>query len=223
MATLKDPVEAKAKERAEKSVEESVGVASLSGLNIGDLKAVPIQTATAVHPFDGYPMPLIKIGEHMKGTKMVDTMIKSTFLVVLSPNFNVPQDPSGYNVSIVDTKTRKERRVNLKSFHSAFVRDFDEGGEANCDVVFDREITLEDGTKVMVAVVPHHSVRAQLFFYKDQKSGRTKVSKDYLLIDGDQISRLRKTFDWIYSNKINAAEKASRDFDEAPESRPGDN
>lgn len=219
MPKLKDPVEEVNKKRAAETLEKGVKTISLDSLTIGDLKSVPRSQAAGSHPFIGYPMEDIQIGTWFdpEAKKEKPVLVKKSFLVFLNPSKDVPQDKSGKRVTITETTTRKNKIVDLKTFHSRMIRNFEEGDEANSDVVFDREFTLGDGSLVYMAVVPEHSVRAQLVFEKDNK-GITRVNEDYLLADDKQVGRLRKLFDQIYANKINAAERAAKDFDETPES-----
>lgn len=223
MAGMKDPVEAANKARETQELESGVKTVDLNSLNLGDLKAVTRQQAIASHPFDGYPMEDIQIGTAIdpKTKKEAPVKVKKTFLVFLAPQRagRIVQDKSGRGVSIINTRTKEERRVNLETFHSRFIRNFDlGGGEANTEVVFDRKVTLGDNSVLYAAIVPDHTVRAQLVFKKNLKTGQTEADQDYLLADGGQISRLRKLFDWIYSNKINAAERSAQEFDAEPAS-----
>ena len=197
---------------------------SLDGMGINDLKSIPRQNAIAAHPFEGYPMEDIVIGTMFdkKLKRDIPVKTKKTYLVFMSPTKQVPQDRSGKNVSVFDSETKRERRVNLATYHSRFIRNFEEGDESNTDVVFDRKVTLGDGSELFMAVVPQHTVRAQLFFEKEPKSGKTVVNQDYMLADMKQVSRLRRIFDWIYSNKIASGERAAQDFDQTPESTAGD-
>ncbi len=192
-----DPAE-KVKEKQEKErVLDDVQSFDINNLTISDFKAVPPRQARMVHPFDGYPAKdKIEVGRNRSKHKIMES---ATHIVGLSLFAIPPQDISGRGVSIIDSKTKEERRVDLKTYHSRVIPT---GPHNNEDVVFDRQLVLKDGNKLYYAIVRNHATRAQLIFHYDSKNGRVEVDKRYLLLDDDQSSRLRALFHQIINPKL---------------------
>lgn len=196
---LRDPVEAKAKVQAEKSaVQEMKEAFSIDNISLDDFKPLAERTALSTHPFDGYPSRMIKVAD-VKGQAI---MMPAYSIVALNPKEYVHQDPSGKNLSIVNTVTKKEEIKTIQTFHNRIVVDYEQGGR-NIDVVFDREIILGDG-KVMknCAFVISHSARSQLLFKLTQKGDKIQVDRRYVLLDVEQASRLRRVYEMIVNPKI---------------------
>ncbi|MEN6423309.1 MAG: hypothetical protein ABFD76_15320 [Smithella sp.] len=178
---LKDPVQGESVKGA---------VATLDNF---EPRPVKPEAAKTVRPFDGYPLKAkIKVGETEVSGKIKDALVSASFIVVINPTFQVRQDPSN--------------RRGIKNYHSRSIRDYE--NQDNVIVVFDREIELK-GKKYLYAVVPQHSVRAQLIFKYDQNKQRIEVCQDYLLLDTDQDSRLKKVFEQIINPKLKVEREAS--------------
>lgn len=179
-----DPVDKDKKEREVSEDIEQLKTFDIANLTMSDFQAVKATAAHTPHPFDGYPYP--------KGKE-------ATFIVGLNPTKYIPQDPSGRNLSVL--VKGKEKKVTIETTHNRLIQDLDAGG-VNVDVVFDRKMQLADGNILYYALVPSHSVRAQLIFYYDPKSERIKVNSDYLLIDTAQAKRLRRLYEIIINPKL---------------------
>lgn len=198
--TLTDPVEEKTPEEERLEIEEEKGLVSVDSLDISEWKAAPASASAMPRPFDGYPMEDIIIKTMDKRGKEVEVVVKKTFLVALNPQLLIPQDPSGVNVTIEDKKTKKEKVVTIASSHSRVIVDY-ENGKNNTAVVFDRVLTDPKGRDLYYAVVPSHSVRAQLIYEWDDKAERLKKPNgNYVLLDDNQLSRLKQVF-MIYKGK----------------------
>lgn len=196
---LKDPADEGKAEREAKKAEKEMRAFDIENLTLEDFKQLEEKAARTPGPFDGYPLKeKIKIGE---------TEVSRTFVVALSPRVFVQQDPSGHGQTIVtdvrddqgDKAGKVEKIVNLDTFHSRLIVDYEQG-QQNTDVVFDREVRLKNGV-LNVAVVPSHSVRAQLMFQLHRKGG-IRVDTRYVLLDPDQSSRLRRMFEIIINPKL---------------------
>lgn len=188
---LVDPVDNDKKAREELEDIEQVKTFDISNLTMTDFQAVKVTAANTPHPFDGYTYP--------KGKE-------ATFIVGLNPTKHIPQDRSGRNLSVI--VKGKERRVTIETTHNRLIQDFDSGG-INVDVVFDRKMKLADGNTLYYALVPSHSVRAQLIFYYDSKTERLKVNPDYLLIDTGQAARLRRLYEIMINPKLKKEQLAA--------------
>lgn len=213
MARLKDPVDRAEKEDADL---ESLDPASLNapqqadGLTLDDLSAIPDSAARTPHPFEGYP----RAGKVRVG----DAMVSRTDLIILRNGELVSQDPSGRGVTWYEEKKddkgrvvdRVDKVVDLKTYHSRMVAT----QTGNVDVVFDRTVMV-DGREMFCAVVPNPEARAQVCFFFDSKAQRVRVSKDYVLADGGQISRLRRVFEGIHY-QMTKSERLARRFDTDP-------
>ena len=199
-----DPAEEAKKQQEDEQLLEDMQSFDLSGLKATDFKSIPKRMATASHPFDGYPLkPEVEIGRKANGHKI---MVSATYIVGLTPDAVPPQDSSGRGISIIDTKTKKERRVDLKTAHSRLIPI---GPNTNEDVVFDRIFELTDGDKIFYAVVRGHAVRAQLMFFFNSKLEKVEVDPRYRLLDDGQNSRLRTLFHQIINPKLRREKMAS--------------
>lgn len=186
-----DPVDKDKKQREESEDIEQVKTFDIANLTMADFQAIKATAAKTPHPFDGYPYP--------KGKE-------ASFIVGLNPTKYIPQDPSGKNLSII--VKGKEKKVDIETTHNRLIQDLDAGG-VNVDVVFDRKMKLADGNTLYYALVPSHSVRAQLIFYYDARAERIKVNSDYLLIDTAQASRLRRLYEIIINPKLKKEQMAA--------------
>lgn len=184
MAKLKDPVAGAVEESAIKTVVDD------------DLepKAVRPSAARVTNPFDGYPFKKkIKVGEYVdpEDRKKKDSMISASFIVILNPTVQVRQDKSN---------------TKYPNYHSRAIRDYEE--RDNTIIVFDRKMEIK-GKTYLYAVVPSHNVRAQLFFKYDNNKQRIEVVSDYLLLDTEQESRLRRVFEQVINPKLKIEREAS--------------
>lgn len=200
MPTLKDPVDKDQKKKeeikqAEKDEAQNIDN-MLKGVTLDDLKTIPKKYAKAIHPFDGYPLKYATIG----GKK-----ICISHIVVFNNNKPVFQDPSGINQSIT-RKDGKEMVVTLLSPPNRTLMDYDVG--RNTHIIFDRELTLDDGKVVKwVAFIPSHSVRAQIMFKHNAEKDMVEPDSDFFMFDLDQSARLRRVMD----NILKPNRKAERD------------
>ena len=200
---------------AGKEEQEKVQIASDEkklGLSVRDLQPIPKQVAVAPDPFDGYPMPKRELIFRYVDPRLSDpevftpVMMPITWIVVLSPTVRVHQDPSGLGINI--KIKRKDIIVDLESFHSRVLPDYG-AGRQNTEIVFDRELILDDGPIGRVAIVKSHWLRAQICFFLNSKTNRMDVDDRYLLLDTAQVARLRTTFQLITNPSI-AIERLSR-------------
>lgn len=185
-----DPVDKNKKVCEESEDIKKIKTFDIANLTMADFQAVKTTAAHTPHPFDGYPYP--------KG--------KAAFIIGLNPTKYIPQDPSGENLSVV--VKGKEKKITIETTHNRLMQDFDKGG-INTDVVFDRKMKLADGNTLYYALVPSHSVRAQLIFYYDAQTERIKVNPDYLLLDTAQAKRLRRLFEIIVNPKLKKEQMAA--------------
>lgn len=201
---LIDPAEQKTKEVDEKLVEERI--LTLDDVNLKDFTSMDVKYEKAMHPFDGYPLEDIVLGEgrerilDSKGkpkkdkngayiTKKVIFKTKKSFIVALPPNKHIPQDRSG-------------EAYGVETWANVLLVDY-ENGQTNIHAYFDRKLKIGD-TVLRCAIVPSHSARSQLFFKIDAKTGKIRTTQEYMLLDGEQKSRLRKTFDAVMGPQFKA-------------------
>ena len=90
-------------------------------------------------------------------------------------------------------------------------------GKQNVDVVFDRKLELKGGGTMRVAIVKSNSVRAQVCFSLNQKSGKPQVDQTYLLLDSDQKHRLRDLFQLIHNPAADKERLSAAISDESDE------
>lgn len=206
----KDPADA-GQEIAEKESidgELSEQVIDLDTYSVSDLAAIKPSATRIPHPFEGYPE---------KKAVLNGIKLNLTHVVVLDPQFekSIVQDPSGMDTTVTDTKTRKDRIIDMYTPYSKVVFIMRQGGAIlnaqPTDVVFDRVLNLKDG-EVKCAIVPDHSARSQLFFERDHR-GRLQVVKHMNLLDGDQIQRLRRVFFEIVEKQQKAGEQNATQYD----------
>ena len=196
-----DPADRQTEKKERTILQEQAEAVSIDAIKLEDFRAIPMEKAKITHPFDGYPMEDIQIG---------NSKLKKTWIVALHPTIQIQQDRSGVDVTVrqlnKDGKPIGEKITTIPTTHNRIIRDYDDGG-INKDVVFDREITLGDGQVLKnVAFVPSHSVRAQLLFKWERNKG-VEVDKRYVILDTKQIGNLRKLFDIINNPRL----KAERD------------
>ena len=201
----KDPVDeatSAKQERDELAKVEKVGF-DLSKFSMGDVKGVKPGTVRAVHPFEGYTYPMGKdaafivhfsdpVSHDLSGDSYtVNKPYKMGEKLVMGPyegktlEFVQSVDP-GYVRELL--KQGKEQRAPLFTFHNRIIYDYEAG--QNVDVVFDRSYEMSDGVLEKCAFVPQHSIRAQLLFRIDDRTGAVKSDPRYKLIDTKQARRL---------------------------------
>jgi hypothetical protein len=191
MAKLKDPADKVVEQKEEERLEDEARTFDTARLSLKDFKAIPVQVARSPHPFDGYPLgEKVKVSEGERST---------TFIVGLNPKVYVHQDPSGKGVTIRKKQGKQilEKNVNIQTFHSRFVRDY-EDGDKNREYVFDRMIQLADGI-IYCSIVDSHTARAQICFKIEKKTGKIQVDDRYLLLDAKQQNLLRRVFNLIHT------------------------
>jgi hypothetical protein len=197
MTDKTDPAEKVKEEQEKERLLDDMKTIDINNLTLGDFEAIPKRQARMTHPFEGYPLKeKVVIGKKPNGHKIKES---ATFVVGLSPHAHPSDDVSGLGVTIIDTKTKKERTVNLGTFHSRVIPT---GPHHNEDVVFDRVMDLADGNKIFFALVKNHNTRAQIFFYYDSKNKRIEVDNRYLLLDKGQNSRLQTLYSQIINPKL---------------------
>ncbi|TSA53377.1 MAG: hypothetical protein D4R45_05670 [Planctomycetaceae bacterium] len=168
-------------------------------------KPIPPERARITRPFDGYPIGSRKVTigtyKNKKG-KAQDLVIPSTYIVALNPTVPVYQDPSNKKV-----KT-KEGMVQIKTVHARVIRDRELN--ENIHVPFDREMTIGEQT-YQYAVVSAHNVRAQICFKYDttKKVPKIEVDRRYLLLDSEQISRLKQVFEQVINPRLRMEREAA--------------
>jgi len=232
---VKDPVEDQEKVKEELRQEQDEVILDIDQLSPEAFAPTPQAAARTPHPFEGYPQPKVKVRIiHKDGNgREIETekTLSLSHLVFLNPGFSVRQDPSGKNLTRVDQIKKENKQTgklevvdektvkyNLETYHNVVVRDWENGGEDNIDVVFDRIVRLKDGREFRAAIVPGHSLRAQIVFKTDKKTGRTLANDNYGVPDKGQISRLRRIYEMIF-NQANKAEILAQEFDIEPESK----
>jgi hypothetical protein len=201
-----------AKVREEKDKQENVaGVKEFDPGNISSLtfETISQKKARMPHPFEGYPYPeKIQVGVDAKKKPL---MICPTYLISLNPA-NVPnEDASGRGMVIqkIDAKGKPIEGstfvADLGTYHSRVLRCYEPpySGD-NYDVVFDRYFETDQGLRVFYAVVPYHSLRAQLMYWTDWKKDPPLHLADqrYAFADAGQAARLRDLYLKIISPKI---------------------
>lgn len=234
---LQDPVAAKKQELNEQKVEQEVVELDLSGLKF---ETIPDSRAKMPPPFEGYDYgPKVKIytrdfhGNIIKvrnaDGKLQDYHeVSTTFIVGVNPASEPAPDPSNLNYQVQQHKMKKvkvrdgmfdimqpdgeSKSVSLGTYHSRVLRCYEPpySGD-NYDVVFDREIVLDNGAKVKIAVVPQHSLRAQLAFFLNHKTDppAIMVDKRYMFPDLRQISKLRAMFSRLIARNLSQEKLAA--------------
>lgn len=191
MPKLKDPADKVVAKKEEQRLDEESKTFDISNISLEDLHAIPAHVAKSPHPFDGYPLG--------KKLSIGTTEISSTFIVGLNPKEYVHQDPSGHGITIPTKQGRAilEKIVNLETFHSRMVRDY-ESGDVNREYVFDRKLKLKNAS-VNCSIVDSHSARAQICYKIEPKTGKIQVDNRYLLFDRNQDGLLRRVFNLIHT------------------------
>lgn len=232
---LKDPVDKDASRRDDAELEAELAKLDPDLLSDDELGGMPSGVVRPSHPFSGYPIGR-KIKVAVYGHPEKSAMVSTTFLVLLKDPTGVFQDPSGHGVShtffkqdgkgndittttpdgrIVGKVVENQKIINLKTFHSRVGADYDESnGEHNIESVFDRVVTTSKGRKMLCAVVPNHSVRAQIVL--KLVKGKVTVDQRYLLADKQQDKRLTRVFRNAHYQQLQG-ERAAQRFDAEPE------
>jgi hypothetical protein len=223
----KDPVDKTKKEADARTVEDEVTGVDESVL---EFKSVPSSAGGFVHPFDGYPYgPKITLETFdIRGTKQGEAKVCTTFIVAVSPSFIPNEDVSGRNVQIAEHKlgnvttlsgtfkvmkpSGEMHSVSLGTYHSRMLVCYEPpySGD-NYDVVFDRLIRLPSGAERYCAVVPYHSLRAQLMFTMNWKDDPPTMMADkrYDFLDLNQRRPLRRLFQNVVSRNISREKMAA--------------
>lgn len=183
---LQDPADAGKERREEAEAKKGEGQVSFDRLKLSDFKAVPKRAARTPHPFEGYPEKKMKIGTYKEGKKEKDLIINATHLVALVPGaHNAPQDHSNEETGIKNSQ-------NVVVSYTG----------RSMNIVFDREMELEDGQVVSYALIPDPLYRSQVVFGWDPKTEQIVVHDQYLLLDEGQFSRLRQVFQMVLNPKL---------------------
>jgi|GEM_PF-2507803 hypothetical protein len=208
---VKNPVEQFEKSKEAQTIEDDLKSLDGSSLSLSDFQVIPVETATAPHPFDGYPLNKERMAfvvkDPLKGEKIVELEVVTAHVVALKPGTYVHQDPSGKGVMIKKEdkddagKVRNilEMPVDLKTYHNRFVQN---SRKKNEDVVFDRVLKLRDGD-LNVAIIPDHVARANVCFKLNLRTGKAEVDNRYMLRDFKQRNKLMQVFQIFHSNIIN--------------------
>jgi hypothetical protein len=198
MVELKDPVSKGDEGEDTEGLEKTMDIASLK---MSDFKSVVLTDERTAHPFSGYPKNPIQIGEFELKKKMVPLIVDRAHVVAYTGR--PPQDPSGKGVvlgypELRDNEGRVKRNStekmgNIINPHNVWVHDFEDGGRT-VECVFDREITIADGTLRQCCIISSPSARAQIIFKFDSHLNRIVAQKDYFLADPGQIKLLKRLF-----------------------------
>lgn len=157
-----------------------------------EFKPIPQKAARIKRPFDGYPMKRVQIGE---------ANVFHTFVVALNPTVPVRQDPANKKVKQKDGTFKQ-----VLSYHNRMVRDYE--NRENISIVFDRTIRIK-GVDYYCAIIPSSNVRAQVCFKYDNKTKRIMVDERYLLLDGEQVQRLRQVYEQVINPKLKLEREAA--------------
>jgi hypothetical protein len=185
---LIDPIEDVGSEIAKNAEDGSLNIENIS---ISQLLPITAAEARIVQPFDGYPAKRITIGA------------VTTFrhhIVILKPIIQIPQDSANRKVKVKGGKLEQ-----VMTYHNRFVRDLE--SKDNITIMFDREMKLKDAT-VFFAIVESNNVRAQICFKYDTKRERIMPDDRYVLLDRDQVSRLRRVFEQVINPNIKMEQQA---------------
>ena len=226
---LTDPADATSDDIDKTLTDEMTALQSPDGLSEAEVGGIPSSVTRATHPFEGYPIGRkVKVGE---------TLISTTFIVILNDPDAVFQDESGKRVTqetfkkdakgndiraedadgrLKKPKVASRKIITLKTYHNR-ITNVPNTGDA-IDTVFDRVIKVGNRDEVC-AIVPSHSARAQICLALN-KAGRVEVDRRYKLADLNQIGRLRRVFDAVNYQQMKA-ERLAQKFDAEPESSTG--
>jgi len=187
---LIDPVQ-RTDEKQEKTEMEALDIKKAGGLSF---KPIPPDRARVSRPFDGYPL-----GSKKFRFGKADTY--TTYIVALNPTVSVPQDPANRKV-----KQKDGHMEQVQTTHSRVIRDRET--RENIHVPFDREISVDDRIH-QCAIVQSHNVRAQICFSLDAQKNRIEVDTRYLLLDMDQVGRLKRVFEQVVNPLIKMEREAA--------------
>lgn len=187
---LIDPVQKAGTAQEEKEL-GALDIKKTGGLTF---KPIPPERARVTRPFDGYPLgsKKIKFG-------LVDTF--QTYIVALNPTVPIAQDPSNRKI-----KQKDGHMEQVRTAHSRVIRDRETKSNTIC--VFDRDIEV-DGRMYQCAIIPSHNVRAQVCFNLDPNNGRIKVDSRYLLLDSEQVGRLKRVFEQVINPLVKMEREAA--------------
>jgi len=217
---LQDPVEGKGSDETLKeelsTLDPDAQTEDFMFLKPEEIGSIRDRQSASPHPFDNYRLGRkILVGE---------TMVSSTFVVLLNPTSEPTVDKSNLNQTIYaggdnTPKTGKPKVVNFETSHTRVVTD--RTGTVNESVVFDREIVIGDGRKFKCAIVKSHAARSQICFAFDGKRNKVVTDKRYSLADVGQAQALYKMFSAVHYQRTNS-ERAAKEFDVAQESTAAD-
>lgn len=200
---LRDPVEGSEIEMAEEMAALEQEVLSIEQLTPG---AVMPSAARVTDPFINYPFKWIPLVD-AKGRAPKDRAGTPVLVNGKAPQVCVSHIVLHNHLAdrIVQDPSNRGKRIN---YHSRGIRD--EVERINVDIVFDRPFKTAKGI-FYGAIVPSHNLRAQLIFNYNTKAAdpRVEVDKRYLLLDTDQVSRLRTVFYQIVNPKMRQEQQAS--------------
>jgi len=218
---LRDPVDSGIDDSGE--IDELEKTMDIASLKMSDFKSVVIADERALHPFSGYPANPIQIGTYKEKNKELPLIVDRAHIVVYTGRKK--QDPAGKGVvlgypELRDNQGRvirasSEKVGNVPTPHGRWVHNYEDGGRST-ECVFDREITIADGTLKQCCIIPSPSARAQIIFKFNSKTNRVEAQRDYFLADPGQIKLLRKLFFLYIVKPYQDREDAiRRNFDDA--------
>lgn len=195
------------------SKEEKV---SFKRLTLADFKSIPKRSARVPAAFEGYPakiMTIVERQEDVKGNESsVELTVNATHLISMSPTFSVEQDISGEGIPIQNKDKEVLRVATIETTHNRIVSY--RGNAVN--VVFDRKMEVDMGNgnvQIMrYAVVPNPIHRAMICYFWDAKKEAMDVDPRYMLVDGDQVGRLRRVFMDIQNPKLHLERRMDEVF-----------
>lgn len=175
----------------------AVGDEEFNSLDISKIsvEALPDEAAKVTMPFDGYPLKKVKMEVKEKGKMVKKDFILSYFVLHNHVADPIRQDPSNPNVKTADGM------VKVRSYHGRSIPDVLNGNNANIAVQFSTPIQTATGL-YYGHYVPDHYVRSQLAFKYNAKTKRVEVDKRYMLLDREQVGRLKQCFQQIINPKI---------------------
>lgn len=197
--TVVDPADAVSAGREEAAQAEENESMAVEGLSLEDFGGIPESAARMTNPFTGYPHKVFQEFDDGRGAK---TRIYKHEIVALHPTVSVPVDRSGRNQSIGG------KTVNLVNPHSRMV--VSASDQVNMDFVFDRVIKLASGETLHYAIVKDHFARASICFKYDKEKKRIVPDRRYLLLDKEQVGRLRKCFEILINPRLKQEELADQ-------------
>jgi hypothetical protein len=201
--TLEDPVDIGKIETADDVAFDTLDISKIS------VEVLPEQAARAVRPFDGYPLKKVKmeVTERSPKSKKLED-VKKDFVLTYFVLHNHVGDPVRQDPSNRVVKTENKGMVKIKTYHGRSVPDILNGNSANILVQFSTPIKTASGV-FYGSYVPDHYIRSQIIFKRHKKTGTAEVDKRYMLLDRDQVGRLKQCFQQV----INPAIKMEREAD----------